>query len=155
VRGEIHRLRMRMETELAKETTGSYNIKTGRGGMVDVEFTVQYLQLGHGIDYPELRNCNTLGALEAMRSLSILAEDDYQALSEGYRFLRRLENRLRLIHDYSMNDLGGPLKYLNKLARRLGYDALLKNPGEALMADYERVTSAVRAVYEKVLGGEQ
>jgi len=155
VRGEIHRLRMRMETELAKETTGSYNIKTGRGGMVDVEFTVQYLQLGHGIEYPELRNCNTLGALEAMRRLGILAEDDYQALSEGYRFLRRLENRLRLIHDYSMNDLGGPLKYLNKLARRLGYDALLKNPGEALMADYERVTSAVRAVYEKVLGGGQ
>jgi [glutamine synthetase] adenylyltransferase / [glutamine synthetase]-adenylyl-L-tyrosine phosphorylase len=154
VRSEIHRLRMRMEMELAKETTGSYNIKTGRGGMVDVEFTVQFLQLSHGFEHPEIRDCNTLRALEAMRKLNILPESSYQALSEGYRFLRRLENRLRLIHDYSMNDLGGPLKYLNKLARRLGYDALLKNPGQALMADYERVTSAVRAVYEEVLGRE-
>jgi [glutamine synthetase] adenylyltransferase / [glutamine synthetase]-adenylyl-L-tyrosine phosphorylase len=152
VKSEIHRLRMRMEMELAKETTGSYNIKTGRGGMVDVEFIVQFLQLTHGFEHPELRSCNTLLALEAMRQLAILPEPDYQALAEGYRFLRRLENRLRLIHDYSMNDLGGPLKYLNKLARRLGYDSLLKNPGQALMADYERVTGAVREVYERILG---
>jgi len=154
VKSEIYRLRMRMENELAKETTGSYNIKTGRGGMVDVEFLVQYLQLCHGHRHPSLRNCNTLEALQAARELGILPEADYQALAEGYRFLRRLENRLRIIHDYSMNDLGGPLKYLNKLARRLGYDVLLKNPGEILMADYERVTSSVRTVYEKVLGKE-
>jgi [glutamine synthetase] adenylyltransferase / [glutamine synthetase]-adenylyl-L-tyrosine phosphorylase len=122
--------------------------------MVDVEFVVQYLQLSYGHLHPELRSCNTLAALGAMQQLGILVEDDYQALAEGYRFLRRLENRLRIIHDYSMNDLGGPLKYLNKLARRLGYDPLLKNPGEFLMADYERVTSSVRAVYDKVLGKE-
>ena len=152
VRSEIHRLRMRMENELARETVGSYNIKTGRGGMVDVEFIIQFLQLKHGSEHREIRNCNTLLALDAMRRLDLVPENDYQALAEGYRFLRRLENRLRIIHDYSMNDLGGPLKYLNKLARRLGYDALLKNPGEALMADYERVTSAVRAVYERILG---
>jgi [glutamine synthetase] adenylyltransferase / [glutamine synthetase]-adenylyl-L-tyrosine phosphorylase len=152
VRKEIHRLRMRMEVELAKESTGSYNIKTGRGGMVDVEFIVQFLQLKHGSQYPELRNSTTLRALEAMRELAILPEQDYQALAEGYKFLRRLENRLRIIHDYSMNDLGGSLKYLNKLARRLGYDSSLRNPGEALMSDYERVTGAVRAVYERVLG---
>jgi len=154
VKREIHRLRMRMEVELAKETTGSYNIKTGRGGMVDVEFVVQYLQLSHGHQHRELRNCNTLGALEAVRQLGLLPEADCQALTDGYRFLRRLENRLRIIHDYSMNDLGGPLHYLNKLARRLGYDAQLKNPGQMLMADYERVTSVVRGVYEKVLGQE-
>jgi len=155
VRKEIHRLRMRMENELAKETTGSYNIKTGRGGMVDVEFTIQYLQLTHGSVHAEIRNCNTLAALDAMHRLKLVDDDEHKALAEGYRFLRRLENRLRLIHDYSMNDLGGPLRYLNKLARRLGYDPQLKNPGEALMADYERVTSAVRDVYRTVLGQEE
>jgi [glutamine synthetase] adenylyltransferase / [glutamine synthetase]-adenylyl-L-tyrosine phosphorylase len=154
VKSEIHRLRMRMENELAKETFGSYNIKTGRGGMVDVEFVVQYLQLCYGHLHPELRSYNTLAALGAMQQLGILQEADYQALTEGYRFLRRLENRLRIINDYSMNDLGGPLKYLNKLARRLGYDVQLKNPGQELMADYERVTSAVRGVYGRLLGQE-
>jgi [glutamine synthetase] adenylyltransferase / [glutamine synthetase]-adenylyl-L-tyrosine phosphorylase len=152
VRSEIHRLRMRMENELAKETSGSYNIKTGRGGMVDVEFVIQYLQLKYGLLYADIRTSNTLQALEAMKELGILPQEDYQALTEGYRFLRRLENRLRIINDYSMNDLGGSLKYLNKLARRLGYDPQLKNPGQALMADYERVTNAVRGVYEKILG---
>ncbi|QWV93700.1 bifunctional [glutamate--ammonia ligase]-adenylyl-L-tyrosine phosphorylase/[glutamate--ammonia-ligase] adenylyltransferase [Geomonas oryzisoli] len=154
VRKEIHRLRMRMENELAKESTGSYNIKTGRGGMVDVEFIIQFLQLKYGCEHREIRSCNSLEALDAMRMLGIVSEPDYQSLAEGYRFLRRLENRLRIIHDYSMNDLGGPLKYLNKLARRLGYDPMLKNPGQALMADYERVTEAVREVYGRILGEE-
>ena len=152
VRSEIHRLRMRMENELAKETTGSYNIKTGRGGMVDVEFIVQFLQLKHGFKYGEIRVSNTLHAMDAMRDAGILSVEDHHALFDGYKFLRRLENRLRIIHDYSMNDLGGSLKYLNKLARRLGYDTMLKNPGEGLMADYERVTSSVRGVYDRILG---
>ncbi|MBJ6801633.1 bifunctional [glutamate--ammonia ligase]-adenylyl-L-tyrosine phosphorylase/[glutamate--ammonia-ligase] adenylyltransferase [Geomonas propionica] len=154
VRQEIHRLRMRMENELAKESSGSYNIKTGRGGMVDVEFIIQFLQLKYGCEHREIRSSNSLEAIDAMRILGIITEPDFQALAEGYRFLRRLENRLRIIHDYSMNDLGGPLKYLNKLARRLGYDPMLKNPGQALMADYERVTEAVREVYGRILGGE-
>jgi glutamate-ammonia-ligase adenylyltransferase len=151
-RREIHRLRMRMEVEIARESEGSYNIKTGRGGMVDVEFVVQYFQLRHGKDFPEIRNTSTLTALKAIRSCSLLPESDSEVLLTGYKFLRRLENRLRIIHDYSMNDLGGPQKYLNKLARRLGYDPKLKNPGEALMADYEATTNAVREVYGRILG---
>jgi glutamate-ammonia-ligase adenylyltransferase len=152
VRREIHRLRMRMEHELARESLGSYNIKTGRGGMVDVEFLVQYLQLRHGRDFPEVRSVGTLEALQALHARHLVSEDEFRVLFDGYTFLRHLENRLRIIHDYSMNELGGPKGYLNKLARRLGYDEKLRNPGEALMADYERITGAVRQVYERVLG---
>ena len=154
VRGEIHRLRMRMETELAKEKEGSYNIKTGRGGLVDVEFVVQYLQLKHGRDYPDIRSTNTIVALKSMKGGGILAEDACETLLSGYKFLRRLENRLRIIHDYSMNALGGSREYLNRLARRLEYDPRLKNPGDLLMKDYERVTEGVRGVYDQILGGE-
>jgi glutamate-ammonia-ligase adenylyltransferase len=152
VRTEIHRLRMRMETEIAREGEKSYNIKTGRGGMVDVEFIVQYLQLKYGRDYPDLRPPNTLTALKAIRASALLSVEACTALLDGYKFLRRLENRLRIIHDYSMNDLGGPQDYLNKLARRLGYDPKLKNPGEELLKDYEKITGAVRGAYEQILG---
>ncbi|MEA5114932.1 MAG: bifunctional [glutamate--ammonia ligase]-adenylyl-L-tyrosine phosphorylase/[glutamate--ammonia-ligase] adenylyltransferase [Geobacteraceae bacterium] len=155
VRREIHRLRKRMETELARESLGSYNIKTGRGGMVDVEFVVQYLQLKHGMDYPEIRGFSTLEALEAIRDHSLVTKSDFATLHDGYVFLRHLENRLRIIHDYSMNDLGGSKAYLNKLARRLGYDEKLHNPGEALMSDYERITTAIRDVYDRILGTEK
>ncbi|RNC68004.1 MAG: bifunctional [glutamate--ammonia ligase]-adenylyl-L-tyrosine phosphorylase/[glutamate--ammonia-ligase] adenylyltransferase [Desulfuromonadales bacterium] len=152
VRSEIHRLRTRMEVELAREKAGSYNIKTGRGGIVDIEFMVQYLQLCRGGDFPEIRSTNTLLALKAMRLCRVLDEDDFSTLQAGYKFLRRLENRLRLIHDYSINDLAGDQKYLDSLARRLGYDPKLRHPGEALMREYEDVTAAVRGVYERILG---
>jgi glutamate-ammonia-ligase adenylyltransferase len=152
-RSEIHRLRMRMENEIAREVDNSYNIKTGRGGMVDVEFIVQYLQMKFGRDYPDIRPANTITALKAIRAAALLEEADCTVLLEGYKFLRRLENRLRIIHDHSMNDLGGPRDYLDKLARRLGYDTRLKHPGDQLMKDYETCTSAVRGVYERILGG--
>ncbi len=149
-RAEIHRLRMRMENELAKEKDGSYNIKTGRGGMVDVEFTIQYLQLRYGRQNPELRTANTIEALKEISSLKLLPDGDAEILLNGYKFLRKLENRLRIIHDYSVNDLTGPVNYMNKLARRLGYDQKLKNPGSVLISDYEETTSRVRDVYHRV-----
>jgi len=154
VRREIHRLRTRMEVELAREKEGSYNIKTGRGGIVDIEFMVQYLQLRHGVNLPEIRSTNTLLALKAMRLCGVLTEEDSATLQAGYKFLRRLENRLRLIHDYSINDLGGPREYLDKLARRLGYDPKLRHPGDLLMREYEETTEAVRRIYGRILGGD-
>ncbi len=151
-RTEIHRLRMRMENEIAREKDGSYNIKTGRGGMVDVEFIVQYLLLKHGHTMPEIRSNNTLVALKAIRGAGILGEEEGEILLSGYKFLRRLENRLRIVHDYSMNDLGGSQEYLDVLARRLGYDPRLRHPGEALMKEYEQITEGVRGVYDRILG---
>ncbi len=151
-RQEIHRLRMRMENEIARETAGNYNIKTGRGGMVDVEFITQYLQLRYGVHYPELRVQNTVLALKEFLMLGLITPGDAEALTSGYKFLRKLENRLRLLHDHSINDLGGDQRYLDKLARRLGYDSKLRHPGNELMQDYETTTEAIRDVYERVLG---
>lgn len=151
-RREIHRLRMRMENELAKETADTYNIKTGRGGMVDVEFAVQFLLLKYGCRYPELRTVSTIVALKEIRSLGLLKEGDAETLLNGYKFLRKLENRLRIIHDYSVNDLSGPKGYINKLARRLGYDPKLKNPGASLISDYEETTGRIRDCYDRILG---
>jgi len=153
-RAEIHRLRMRMENEIAREKDGSYNIKTGRGGMVDVEFIVQYLLLKHGHSFPDMRSNNTLVSLKAMRGTGIVADDDCETLLSGYKFLRRLENRLRIVHDYSMNDLGGSQEYLDMLARRLGYDPKLRHPGAILMKEYERITEGIRGVYDRILGDE-
>lgn len=151
-RAEIHRLRMRMEHELARESVGSYNIKTGRGGMVDVEFIAQYLQLRHGFRYPELRSTSTIEALTRMGELGLVPEEFAETLVSGYRFLRKLENRLRIIHDHSVNDLSGSRNYMNRLARRLGYDSALKNPGVALISDYEEITGRIRDCYDRVMG---
>ena len=151
IRPEIHRMRMRMEHEIAREGSGTYNIKTGRGGIVDIEFIVQYFQLQYGRTHPELRSTNTLVALKAIAAGGVLPSDDSLVLQKGYKFLRRLENRLRIINDCSINDLGGSISYLNKLARHMGYESNHRNPGNDLMRDYEKITGGIREIYRKVL----
>ena len=81
-----------------------------------------------------------------------MSETDCEALLNGYKFLRRLENRLRIVHDNSINDLGGTKDNLDMLARRLGYDPKLRHPGDVLMIEYEEVTERIRAVYDRILG---
>ena len=151
VREEIKRLRARMETEIAKENAGGFNIKTGRGGMVDVEFIVQYLQLIHGGEYPALRVANTLQALQALQAAGLLTPADFTTLDAGYRFLRRLENKLRLVHDQSISQLSGERTYLVRLARRLGYPDRPRRPDEAFLDDYRQMTEKIRAIFERII----
>src|SRR5262249_8941392 len=84
----IGRLRARMEKELAHEIGGRLNLKLGRGGIADVDFLVQYLQLREGPRLPSLRMRSTASALAALRDESILAPDEAALLAESYAFLR-------------------------------------------------------------------
>ncbi len=149
---EIYRLRGRMESEIARESEASFNIKTGRGGLVDVEFTAQYLQLRHGGTHPSLRSGNTLRILKALHEEHLLYDADFLVLDGGYRFLRRLENKLRLVHDQSIHQLSGERAYLVKLARRLGYPDKPRRPDEVLMEDYRSTTEKIRSVFDRIVG---
>ncbi len=151
---EIYRLRARMENEIAKENSSHFNIKTGRGGMVDVEFIVQYLQLLHGSEHPELQSNNTLKALAAIKEVGLISDASHATLENGYKFLRRLENRLRLVHDQSVNELSGDRAYLAKLAKRLGYPEKPRRPEDAFLAEYREVTEQIRTVFESIVGGD-
>ena len=142
----IARLRDRMERELAREGPGEYNIKSGRGGLVDVEFIAQYLQLCHGGADARLRVRSTFDALTALTAAGILAGDAGQALAEAYVFLRRLENRLRIVQDRSISELRSDPLAIDKLARRMGYHEP-SGGGARLLADYLRHTGRVRELY--------
>ena len=148
---EIHRLRTRMERELANERRGRYNIKLGRGGLVDIEFLVQYLQLERGRDLPGVRTPNTLEAIASLERAAVLPAADAATLAGSYRFLRRLENRLRIVQDRSINDLVGEGPELAKLARRLDTGDGGAT-GKDLIGEYQAHTEAVRALYTRYLG---
>jgi glutamate-ammonia-ligase adenylyltransferase len=152
--GEIYRLRQRMEKEIAREGDGHLNIKTGRGGMVDVEFLVQYLQLLHGVAHPPLRIQNTLAALHALQNLEVLSAHDGECLLKGYKFLRRLENKLRLVHDQSVNELSADPVALAKLARHLGYAGEPHRPEQVFLDEYHQVTQGIREVFDRHLAPE-
>ncbi|MEZ4485490.1 MAG: bifunctional [glutamate--ammonia ligase]-adenylyl-L-tyrosine phosphorylase/[glutamate--ammonia-ligase] adenylyltransferase [Syntrophotaleaceae bacterium] len=148
-RQQIHQLRQRLEKELARENHSHFNVKTGRGGLVDVEFLVQYLQLLHGADNPGLRSPNTLDALRALQQNRHLDQQQAGPLTDGYLFLRRLENKLRLVHDQSISQLSSDRAYLAKLARRLDYAD--PHPEAQLLADYQQTTETIRCLYESHL----
>jgi glutamate-ammonia-ligase adenylyltransferase len=144
---EIDRLRGRMEQELAREGSGRFNIKTGRGGIVDIEFLVQMLQLRYGRRYPALRQRATLAALEALHACGVLPMDDFHLLMGGYRFLRTLENRLRIERDQPVEALESESEQLTPLARRLGYEG--DDAATRLLTDYQDQREAIRACYTR------
>jgi glutamate-ammonia-ligase adenylyltransferase len=146
---EIHRVRMRMEREVAGESAEQLNPKTGQGGLVDVEFATQYLQLRHGGDVPALRVPGTLQALEALVAAGRISRDAASELREGYLFLRRVENRQRLVHGRALQYLSTRGLPLLLLARRLGYGG--PDPGAAFLAAYRAAAAHVRAGYARVL----
>ena len=143
-------MRERMEREIAGESAGRYNSKLGRGGLVDVEFAVQFLQLAHGATDPQIRSANTPEALSLLLRHGHLAAQDHAPLARGYRFLRRLESRLRIVRDRSVDRLPESAPELLRLARRMGYSG--PRAGDDLLADYQRTAAEVRAAYLRVLG---
>lgn len=151
--GEIHHLRMRMERELAGESENRFNLKKGRGGIVDIEFLTQMLQLAHGMRHPSLRRKETLKALQALKNERILKRKEYTVLAEGYLFLRRLDHRLRLTRDQSIDAFERDPGQLDGIARALGYSAkhqrsAKSTAGRKLLADYESRREQIRACYE-------
>ena len=140
---EIDRMRKRMEFELAKEKEGIYNIKTGKGGLVDIEFIVQFLILKHGTSKSTIRSPNTRIALKNLAEAMILPEEDYEVLFNAYLFLRRVENRMRIVHDQSVSELNTVSGNFSILAKRLGYEP------QDLLRDYKNETHKVRKIYNR------
>jgi glutamate-ammonia-ligase adenylyltransferase len=148
---EIRRLRQRMERELGRESRERINIKTGRGGLVDVEFLTQVLQLRYGMSHPGVRVRNTLGALAGLADIGVLPVEEYTLLADGYRFLRRVENALRLAYDRPVEDLDRARMDLSAVAKRMGWTGAPAEVGERLWAEYQVRREAIRACYERWL----
>lgn len=152
---EIHRIRLRMESELGHETPRRHDFKTGRGGLLDIESVVQFLQLQHGAAHAELLAVDRTDAqLSRLERLGLLTAEDSQTLRSGWTFLQRLASRLRIVENRSISDLDEERGDLEALARRLGYSSPQRAGGarRGLLDDYRHHAGAIRAVYLRVLG---
>ena len=145
---QIHHLRMRKEKELAGESDRRKNLKEGRGGLMDVEFIVQYLQLLHGRDEPSLQTPETLQALVHLGRFGCLETEQVQLLKEGYTLLRLIENGLRLIYDDSNNMLEFDRidqELFLMLLNRHGYEV------NNLYQTVDQATKNIRDTYQRVM----
>lgn len=148
---EIARLRSRMENELALEDESHADVKTGQGGLVDVEFFVQGTILKYARRNPNIICANTLEAIAAARHAELLGEETFETLYGGYQFLSSLEDRLRIVENRSVDRLPLAGEKLKGLAARLGYGP---DGAEKLREDYLAVTRAIRTTYCSFFGGE-
>jgi glutamate-ammonia-ligase adenylyltransferase len=151
---EMHRLRMRMQNEFAREKGGRFDLKTGHGGLLDIEFATQWLQMSHGQD-PRVHTTNTEDALLQLHEAGYLAAEHCHVFHDAYVFLRQLEQRLFIIHGRGSSAFDMNLGSWPRLARRMQLQDLPRtSAGELLRVRYLDVTHAVRDVYQRVLGIE-
>jgi glutamate-ammonia-ligase adenylyltransferase len=142
---EVRRTKVRLEEYVRRRGKELTEVKRGRGGIRDVEFAVQLLQIVHGRRDATLREPNTLAALAALADGGYVAADDAAALADAYRFLRRLEHRLQIVRDLQTHDLPADRHARTTLAR-----ALNLRDADELQTEYDRTTGLVRSIHERL-----
>ena len=150
---EIGSMKDRIDAQLSSEGRAETDVKLGRGGIRELEFAVQALQLQHGGRDAWLRHGNTLLALHRLADKGYLAYEEYAALARAYTFLRDLEHRLQLGQDRQTSTLPTEDGAWRGLARRMRLgDAAPGAEGAALSEELERHRRVVRAFYDSVVG---
>jgi glutamate-ammonia-ligase adenylyltransferase len=149
---DVARIRaMKERTEQQLEAKGEFHreVKLGFGGIRDIEFTVQLLQLAYGHDEPRLRTGSTLRALAALHQLALISDEDHADISRAYLFLRNVEHRLQIMQSLQQHTLPAGNVRLARFARRLGYEEGAYGPDERFAAEYRAHTSRVRRFFQQ------
>jgi len=150
---DVRKAKEKIDREAAART-GGFNVKLGRGGIREIEFIAQALQLAYGGREPWVRSAQTLIVLARLAEKGYLSEAERTRLSSAYTFLRTVEHRLQMELGVQTHRLPIAAKRVALLARRSGYNNH-PNPADAFLADLEAHTAAVRAVYNRVFAEDQ
>jgi glutamate-ammonia-ligase adenylyltransferase len=126
------------------------DLKRGFGGLVDVEFLIQTFQLKYGRIHAELRTANTWQALAALRACGLLDDDQHRTLLSAYNFLLRVQSRLRIVHNRTLDEVPDMPAEIDKLARRLGFES-----GQDFLSELEQHTAQTRALFLHLLERER
>jgi glutamate-ammonia-ligase adenylyltransferase len=147
---EIRRIKARVEAErLPRGADPNTHTKLGRGGLADIEWTVQLLQLRHAHQVPALRGTSTLQTLDAIGAAELIAEGDIDLLRQAWLTATRARNALVLVRGKPSDQLPGPGRQLNAVALAAGWH---NDNGGEFLDNYLRVTRRAKAVVRKVFG---
>ncbi len=150
----IKALKRRIEHHAEREGGELTNVKTGHGGIRDIEFAIQFLQLLNGGDLPELRTGNTLEAIVSLEQVGCLNMQERSILEESYSFLRKIEHRLQIMFDLQTHTLpsSDEVDEWQKLAIRMGYAGTAKLTAlEAFRHEFTRKTNINRQILDHLL----
>ncbi len=149
---EIRRIKVRVDTErMPRGADPSTHTKLGHGGLSDVEWTVQLLQLQHAGQIPELRTPRTLEALWVARDASLLTSEDAQYLEDSWLMATHVRNVLMMVSGKPEDQIPRQGRQLMGVARAMGYPAG-SDPGQ-FIDDYRRTTRRARRVVDRIFSG--
>lgn len=143
----VQALAMRRRLEASRPRL---HLKRGFGGVADIEFIVQYLQLVHAARLPTLLRPNLWDALDALKHHRLIDPETHEELRDAYGFLRAVEGRLRLIQNRNVGSLPELPDELERLARRLNDDAPARSV-VSFLADVKRATHRTRAIFDRII----
>ena len=148
----IKALKRRIEHRTALEGGETRNIKTGNGGIRDIEYVIQFLQLLNGGDLPAIRTGNTLEAIDKLEHASCLTMQERTILEENYEFLRKVEHRLQIMFDLQTHTLPESDDELRKVAIRSGYtNSPQQGALESFRAGLKKKTELDRTILDHLL----
>jgi glutamate-ammonia-ligase adenylyltransferase len=143
---EIANIKRRIERDVVGHDQLERDVKLGRGGIREIEFVVQALQLIHGAHHAFLQEASMLKALRALRQLDLLPRNEVLALDKAYRFLRRVEHRLQIEAEQQTHTIPREPEALRRLALSLRFSS-----GERFTAALQEKMHSVRSIFERVI----
>ncbi|MHB8663803.1 MAG: bifunctional [glutamine synthetase] adenylyltransferase/[glutamine synthetase]-adenylyl-L-tyrosine phosphorylase [Acidimicrobiales bacterium] len=148
---EVRAMKVRAEGEVQRRGLTERELKRGRGGIRDIEFAVQLLQLVHGRADPSLRSPTTLVALAELAAAGYVAPDDAVVFADAYRFLRTVEHRLQLWDGGQVHAIPARGEALERLARVCGYRPTADADAvSSFLADLRHHQAAARTIHERL-----
>ena len=145
---EIAGIKRRIERDIVGEDKLERDVKLGRGGIREIEFVVQTLQLIHGARHPFLQESGMLKALRALRQLDLLPREEVLTLDNAYRFLRRVEHRLQIEAEQQTHIVPRESQDLRHLALSLRFSS-----SEDFTAALQEKMRAVRPIFQRIVSG--
>ena len=149
VRASVFAMKQRTEQVLQQKGRDWGEVKLGEGSIRDVEFVVQYLQLAHGNQYPDLRGRATLQILPRLAQHQLLTNEETRILTDGYTLMRTIEHYIQVMHYQQTYTMPSDPVALGLLAGRLGFQNT-----DALIHRYDEHRKAIRAIYLRRVGNE-
>jgi glutamate-ammonia-ligase adenylyltransferase len=147
----LRAMKHRAEAEVERKGLSERELKLGPGGIRDIEFTVQLLQLVHGHSDPDLRSPTTVDTIEELASAGYVDRADADQLLRAYRYFRVVEHRLQLDDEQQVHALPTSPGAVDHLARVVGYrDTTAADASDQLLAELRARRVAVRGIHERI-----
>lgn len=143
---EVAAIKRRIERDIVGHENLDRNVKLGTGGIREIEFVVQALQLLHGARHTFLQETSTLKALPALAELDLLPRAEAADLDEAYRFLRRTEHRLQIEAEQQTHTVPEEPEALRRLSRSLGFSS-----APDFVESLREQTARVRSIFTRII----